>query len=179
MKVLITGTPGVGKSTVAKIVGKRLGYRVVDISSFAKENKEIILEYDKERDTYVVDVEKLRKKLKNEDNVIVEGHLSHFLDGDVVVVLRLHPKKLKERLKSRGYSEKKIKENVEAEALDVCLIESVERHKNVFEVDTTGKSIEEVSNEILEIIENFKKGKYLEKYKPGKISWLEEIFDEV
>ncbi len=177
MRILITGTPGVGKSTVAKIVGKELKYKVIDIGKFVENNRDLILEYDEERETNVVDIEKLKEKLKNENNVIIEGHLSHFLDGDVVIVLRLHPNELKKRLEKRGYNSKKVRENVEAEALDVCLIESVENHKNVFEIDTTGKSPKDVAEEVLEIIKTFKNGKPIEKYMPGKISWLEEFFN--
>ena len=48
---------------------------------------------------------------------------------------------LEMRLKSRGYSEEKIKENIEAEALDVILVEAFEWCKKVFEVNTTGKAL--------------------------------------
>ncbi len=175
MRILITGTPGVGKTTVSKILGEMLGFKVVSISEIVERDKELILGYDRKRQTYIVDIDKLREKLKNESNIIIEGHLSHFLDGDIVIVLRLHPEELRKRLESRGYSKGKVDENAEAEALDVCLIESVERHKNVFEVDTTGKSPKEVVECIIEILEKFKNGISLEKYKPGKINWLEEF----
>jgi adenylate kinase len=41
----------------------------------------------------------------------------------------------------RKYREKKIRENVEAEALDVCLIETVELHdpSHILELDTTAR----------------------------------------
>ena len=56
----------------------------------------------------------------------VEGHIAHLLPCDRIVVLRCRPDELKKRLAQRKYREKKIRENADAEALDVCLIETVE-----------------------------------------------------
>ena len=48
--------------------------------------------------------------------------------------------KLRKRLAQRKYPEKKIRENADAEALDVCLIETVEAFGplQILEIDTTG-----------------------------------------
>jgi len=64
-----------------------------------------------------------------------------------------------------------VKENLEAEALDVCLVEAVERYDEVYELDTTGRSPEETAAAVEEII----KGKG-GKYRPGKIDWAEGYF---
>ena len=57
-----------------------------------------------------------------------------------IVVLRCRPDELKKRLAQRKYREAKIRENADAEALDVCLIETVEEFdpSQIFELDTTG-----------------------------------------
>jgi len=52
------------------------------------------------------------------------------------------------RLEARGYSEEKIRENIEAEALDVILVEAFEWCEKVFEINTTEKSIEETGQDI-------------------------------
>jgi adenylate kinase len=44
---------------------------------------------------------------------IIDGHLSHHLPADAVVVLRCDPATLRERLSERGYSSAKVESNVE------------------------------------------------------------------
>ncbi len=173
MIVLLTGTPGTGKSTVAKILSERLGYRLIGLNEWINEAaREAIVGYDKSKDTKVIDIELVRKKIKGiKGNVIIEGHLSHLSGiGDIVVVLRAHPRVLRRRLK--GFSDSKRQENIEAEALDVCLIESIENNdaSKVFEVDTTDKQPDDVADAVIEIVEG--RG---DEYKPGKIDWSEEL----
>ena len=81
------------------------------------------------------------------------------------------------RLKTRGYSEEKIKENFEAEALDVILVEAFEWCKKVFEVNTTGKSIEDVGRDVEKITDHILSGNEEEipEYKPGSIDWIDLV----
>lgn len=167
--ILLTGTPGTGKSTVAKVFSSMTGFKLISINEEVEEYLHI------EEGSKVVDLNKLSKKIKRllEEDCIIEGHLAHLLGIDgVVVVLRTHPKELKRRLKEKGFSKKKLEENLEAEALDVCLIESVERYEGVYEIDTTGKEAEYVAGCITRILEG--EG---EEFSPGKITWLEEYID--
>lgn len=120
MKIIMTGTPGVGKSTLAKLLAKQMNIELISLSRFAKENKLV----DKNSE---VDIKKLSKKLsflKNKSNYILEGHLACEipLPADFVFVLRSNPKILSNRLKKRKYSKEKIEENVMSEILDYCLI---------------------------------------------------------
>ena len=172
MILIITGTPGTGKSTVAKLLSERHGFKLIDLNSFAAE---AAAGYDAERGSVEVDVEKLFEVVKPlaVGDVVIEGHLAHLLPfrDAVVVVLRCSPEVLRERLRRKGFAERKIRENLEAEALDVCLIESLELHENVYEVDTTELKPEEV----LACIERILAGRG-EEFKPGKIDWSEEFF---
>ena len=170
MNIFITGTPGTGKSTVAKILSEKINTRMISINTL----KEIYSGVDKERESKIVDIKKLVEKIEDmiEGDVIIEGHLSQLLPfGDLVIVLRTHPKELQKRLKEKGYRNKKIEENLEAEALDVCLIEALENHKNVYEIDTTGKTGEETASDITKILHG-----ETDEYKPGKFDWSEEFF---
>ena len=100
--------------------------------------------------------------------MVVEGVIAHFLDPkqiDFCIVLRASPKAIRRRLKRRKWESRKIEENVEAEMLDVCLIESLEMGHKVIEVDTTGKRAGEVVKEIIELL---KRGK--PRY--GVVSWM-------
>ena len=70
-----------------------------------------------------------------------------------IIVLRLNPNILQNRLLRRNYSEEKIHENLEAEALGVCSVEAYEHHgENVNEIDTTDSDVQEVLNLVLDVL---------------------------
>ena len=179
MLIALTGTPGTGKTSVSKIL-KENGFKVIDLNRVACK-KDFLLGRDEKRDSVIVDVEKfnehVNKNYSGKDFVFIEGHLSHLLKSvDKVIILRCHPDKLKKNLSKKGWKEEKIKENLEAEILDIILCETVEIHpeKNIFEIDSTSKSADSVASSIMEIIEN--KFKIIKKFNIGKIDWSEEIF---
>lgn len=86
--------------------------------------------------------------------LIVEGHLSHLCEGaDKMIVLRLNPSILRGRLEERNYTESKIQENLEAEALAVCSAEAYDIYgEKTNEIDVSDKSIEEIRDLILSIV---------------------------
>lgn len=177
MLASLTGTPGTGKSTVSNLLRKR-GYHVVDLNSIAIE-KGFTIGYDEKRKCYIIDEERLSKHLEKnlsgkEGITILEGHLSHLMKHlDIVIVLRCKPSELRKRLEEKGWREDKIRENVEAEALDIILCEAVSLHRNrVAEIDTTALSPTETANKVEEILAT----RNIESYRPGKIDWLEEVF---
>ncbi|OPX67260.1 MAG: putative kinase [Methanoregulaceae archaeon PtaB.Bin056] len=162
MMIGITGTPGTGKSTVAHELRAR-GHMVTALSSTTTP---YIVERDEERDTLVIDEESWAREFPRVEG-FVEGHLAHLLSCDLIVVLRCRPDVLAERLRARGYSEAKVRENVEAEALDVTLIETLEefRGDQVLEIDTTDRE----SGECARLIEEFSQGKIPPSF--GNIDW--------
>lgn len=181
MWVALTGTPGTGKSAVATDLQKQ-GYTIVRLHQLANENN-CIDGIDTKRNTQLIDVNKLNKSIQKHFNkdalIFFEGHLGHLLKTiDKVVILRCKPQELIKRLTKKKWSTTKIKENVDAETIDVILCEAVEHHlkENIFEIDTTKRSIEEVGA----IIKNLVKKKFrpTKKYIIGQIDWSEEIFKE-
>ncbi len=168
MRVALTGTPGTGKTSVAAVLRER-GYDVLDMTRFIKDNG-LREEYDAERDTYAVDVERLNDALSDMEDCIFEGHLAHFMDVDTVVVMRCHPDVLAQRLRDRGYSESKVRENVEAELLDVILCESVDSGIPTFAVDSSSDSPDGTAS----AVEDIMKGK-TDSYPPDGIGWAEEM----
>lgn len=158
----ITGVPGTGKSALAAELEKR-GYQVVRANDTTGA---YILERDDDRDSVVIDDERWADEFEPFDGII-EGHLVHLLPCDRIVVLRCRPDVLASRLEKRDYSEEKIRENAEAETIDLILIETLEIHDGgkVLEIDTTSRTI----GECADIIEDFIKGKIPSSY--GSIDW--------
>ncbi|HEY3421052.1 MAG TPA: adenylate kinase family protein [Methanomassiliicoccales archaeon] len=173
VKLALTGTPGTGKSTVAKILASR-GLKIIELGDLAKEKK-LLERFDRKGGTYEVDVKKLdlaAGEIGATGTTILVGHLSHLIASDLIIILRCRPSVLAERLRSRGYPERKVAENAEAEALDVILVESVETGREVYEIDTTIISPEETADAIMKILAGEK-----EKYAIGNIDWSEEALD--
>ncbi len=179
--IAISGTPGTGKTTLAEKLSEKLDFELFDLNQFIKE--ENIYEPDEEG-TKIVDRNDLQnsfEKILEEKNhdLVVDGLLSYLLSSnqvDHIVILRTNPNTLRKRLNRReDFSEEKIEENIESEALGAVTSESIERHgiENIFEINTTKKNPEEV-------LETLKKG--LEnkiQLKPGNIDWLEEYVKHI
>ncbi len=166
MRFALTGTPGTGKTTLAKILES--SYRVIYLKDFESAR----VGYDEKRDSYVVDLDYLSTEiLKISGNVVVEGHYAHEMPVDAAIVLRCHPDVLHKRLENRGYSKEKIRENVEAEAMGLITAEAIEilGRDSVFEVDTSSISVAQAVEQVKDILAG--NG---EKY-PVRINYMEEI----
>lgn len=180
MLVALSGTPGTGKSTVSALLRKE-GYYIIELNELAI-NQGFITGVDKERDSKVIDINKLNdyieKYYRKNSLIFIEGHTSHLLKAaDKVILLRCHPNKLKTRLEKKGWKKIKTNENIEAEIIDIILCETVELHSkdNIFEIDTTDKNVRAVFSSIIEIIiNNFKP---TNNYKIGRIDWSEMILN--
>lgn len=181
MLIGLTGTPGTGKTSVSKFLERKRHWKVIHLNDLIKE-EHLYTEVDEERDTVIADMELVRRLLaeiisgKENELIILESHLAHYI-ADIVIILRAYPPELKTRLKARGYSEEKIRENIEAEALDVILIEAFDWCKKVFEINTTGKRIDETGHDIETIIDHILSGseEELSEYKPGSIDWIDLV----
>lgn len=146
--IVITGTPGVGKKNIARLLAKKISAKILSLEK--------------------VDEKKIKDIIK-EENYIIASHLSHFLSPKIVdlcVVLRLNPIVLEKRLEKRKYSKKKISENIMAEILDVCLIEALEMGHKVHEINLTKMNPKDVVNEIIDVLNGKKKRKF------GRVKWL-------
>jgi adenylate kinase len=160
MKIIcVSGSPGTGKSTLSKKLSKSLDYGYLDINVLIKKEK-LSEGYDKENKCEIIDVKKLNKVLikiikDSKKSLIIDSHLSHYLSKKYVslcIVTTCDIKVLKDRLKKRGYSAKKIKDNLESEIFDSIVIEAKEKKHNLLIVNTTeGYKLKDIVNFIKDL----------------------------
>ena len=178
MYIALTGTPGTGKTAAANILASK-GFATMTVEELARKY-DAIAEVDEDLE---VDVEKLARAIERllakgpkdeqpKDIVILEGHLSHFLPCQMCIVLRCHPDIIRNRLEDRGYDPGKVKENSEAEAIDIILSESVEHCQSVFEIDASDLSPEKIADAIETIMNSGG-----DNYSPGKVDWSSVVMD--
>jgi adenylate kinase len=165
--ILITGTPCTGKTTTAKALTAILKAEYINLTNYAKTNK-LTLGEDEERKTIIINEGKMQTKLaetinvSNNLNIIVDGHYAAAVTPTNLVtkvfVLRRNPKELKIFMEKCGYLGTKMWENLSAEILDVSLIEAMEHQQGkVCELNVTGKTIEEITRDIIDVLDNGKK----------------------
>lgn len=175
-RVALTGVPGTGKSTIAAELVRR-GVAVVDLNEFARA-RGLLREKDVARGSFVVDMDELADALHaallqlDDDLVVIEGHFAHEMDVHAVVLLRCEPMVVYARLKERGWREEKVRENVEAEALDVLAQDVIDSGVPAVELDVTGMSVEEAASAVSRFAERSPKA--LKGRRVGSAAWRVE-----
>ncbi|MEM2856000.1 MAG: AAA family ATPase [Candidatus Nitrosocaldaceae archaeon] len=154
--IIVTGTPGVGKHTIAKILAKRLKLGLLDVNEIAFKYDAVI---DKEDDTAIIDVEKVRERIKEFDsNYIIVGHLAPYVvdDIDYAIVLRRSPYELEKIYSIRGYNDRKSRDNLASEILGIIAYDCIVRFgiEKIIEIDCTASNIDDIVEEIIRCINN-------------------------
>jgi adenylate kinase len=170
LRIAITGTPGVGKHTIAKMISEYFGIKLFDLTLISKEEGL----FEENNGIIEVDTDKLAKKISDiisNDGIIV-GHLAPYVlqksQIDKIIILRRNPNKLVSIFHQRGYSKEKIQENIESEILGVISYDVFQKfNEKATQVEIRDTSIEENFNTIIKAIEqeNFF----------DKVDWLEEV----
>jgi len=177
--LLITGAPGTGKSTVAKMLAQKTGDELIDINKLA-EVLDLYSGTDEDDGSKVVRLQELERELSStikseKPGVVVEGHLGCEVKLPVqkVIVLRCDPKVLRQRLSARNYPAEKVASNALSEALDYCTVLSEKNYgkRKVWEIDTTRRTPIEVAS----LCEKILTGK---KMKKESVSFPEALMRE-
>jgi len=183
VKLLITGVPSTGKTTLARAWCEKSGFPALSLNDLVEEKK-LFSEIDETDMAKVVRLGALLREAnawlsRQAASCIVEGHLGCEikLKVDRVAVLRLHPQELEARLRLRGYVPGKIYANKMSELLDYCTIRSLKNYpkSRVYEIDLTGRLSPEQSFEDLGNI--FAGTSAAAKLRP-RVDWSSLLFEE-
>ena len=170
--IAITGTPGVGKTTIVELLSDA-NFTILSVKDLAKQYG-CEGDFDEATQSIDIDIHKLAEQFEADSKVdtIVDGHLSHLLDVDAVIILRCKPSLLRERLTKRGYSEQKITANVEWEMIAGTWSEIIEFELDqpILELDTTNCEPEEIFAAITQWINDG----YSHDSTHPRIDWLAE-----
>jgi adenylate kinase len=165
--ILVTGTPCVGKTAVAHLLASKLNALYLNLTELAiREN--LVSGKDEERDSIIVDENRMQREIRKiigdceQNDIVVDGHYAVTVVPKKFVtrvfVLRRDPVELRKLMEQRGFSGRKLWENLASEILDVCLVDALNVHGEgkVCELDVTGKSVEQVVSGILDVLSGHK-----------------------
>ncbi|KAF9240912.1 AAA domain-containing protein [Melanogaster broomeanus] len=153
--IIITGTPGTGKSTHAELLVKEspVTLKHINVGEMVKD-RGLHDGYDAEWQSYTVNEDKLLDELESlvsEGGIILDWHTCDIFPerwADLVVVLRCNHTLLWERLENRGYSLKKIQENNQAEIMGVIAEEARESYQPQLIVELESESMEDLQGNV-------------------------------
>ena len=181
--ILLTGTPCVGKTSVARMLTSKLNALYVNLTELAMQ-KNLVSGKDEKRRSIIIDEKRMKHEIEmlvensGKEDIIVDGHYAVNVVPKRLVtyvfVLRRNPVELRKFMEQCGFSGDKLWENLASEILDVCLVDalSVFDEEKVCELDITGKSLGEAVEEILNVLIGHKRC-YV-----GIVDWIGKLESE-
>jgi len=157
--IVITGTPGTGKSTHAELLvsSSPVPLQHINVGQLVKE-KSLHNGYDEEWQSYIVDEDKVVDELEpliERGGLILDWHTCDAFPerwADLVVVLRCNHTLLWERLEKRNYPLKKIQENNESEIMQTVLEEARESYAAEIIVELESENVEQMEQNVARIV---------------------------
>ncbi|XP_065867357.1 adenylate kinase isoenzyme 6 homolog [Euphorbia lathyris] len=151
--ILITGTPGTGKTTTSLALAEATQLRHINIGDLVRE-KNLHDGWDEQFESHVINEDLVCDELEDimqEGGNIVDYHGCDFFPErwfDRVVVLQTETSFLYDRLSKRDYSQKKISNNVECEIFQILLEEAKDSYSEDIVVALRSDSIEDISRNV-------------------------------
>ncbi len=174
----MTGTPGVGKTTIALELSRIYGAALIKLDELITPT----LKWDPELQTYIITNEDYARRLIMErlssihSQYVIDTIAVNLIDPSLVdwcIVLRLEPTQLMRRLIARGWRYCKIVENVLAEVVGSSLTMAINTfgEDKIIEVDTTNKDVESI---VKYIVDKLREGRPI----IGVVDWLNTVDTE-
>eukprot|EP00527_Entomoneis_sp_CCMP2396_P003347 CAMPEP_0198147478 /NCGR_PEP_ID=MMETSP1443-20131203/35965_1 /TAXON_ID=186043 /ORGANISM="Entomoneis sp., Strain CCMP2396" /LENGTH=176 /DNA_ID=CAMNT_0043811833 /DNA_START=196 /DNA_END=723 /DNA_ORIENTATION=+ len=156
--ILVTGTPGTGKTTTASLLAEKLGMKHLCVGDIIKEHN-CTEGRDESLETNILDEDKLLDLMEpmmqeaEEEGVgcVVDFHVCDIFPErwfDLVLVLRARTEVLYDRLTTRGYAEHKRSENMESEIMQVILDEARESYDTNIVHEAPSNTLEEMESNV-------------------------------
>ncbi|GAV62083.1 AAA_18 domain-containing protein [Cephalotus follicularis] len=151
--ILVTGTPGTGKTTTSSALAEATHLRHLNIGDLVKE-KNLHDGWDNHLRCHVVNEDLVCDELEDmmeEGGNIVDYHGCDFFPErwfDRVIVLQTENSVLYDRLSKRGYTGDKLTNNIECEIFQVLLEEAKESYPEETVVALKSDTIEDISRNV-------------------------------
>ncbi|KAK3325642.1 AAA domain-containing protein [Apodospora peruviana] len=153
--MVITGTPGVGKTTHCELVAERTGLKHLSVNEIVKD-RECHEGWDDEYQSWIVDEDKLLDAMEDmqvstKGGFIIDWHACDLFPKswvDLVVVLRVDSATLYDRLTERKYPEVKLQENIDSEIMEVLLQEARESYDEEIVVELRSNTADEMDGNV-------------------------------
>ncbi|RWR74822.1 adenylate kinase isoenzyme 6 [Cinnamomum micranthum f. kanehirae] len=156
--ILVTGTPGTGKTTTCSLVAEATELRHINVSELVKQ-KNLHDGWDDEFHCHVINEDLVCDELEDimeEGGNIVDYHGCDFFPErwfDRVVVLQTDNSVLYDRLASRGYMGPKLTNNIECEIFQVLLEEAKTSYPEDIVMALQSDCVDDISRNVTTMVE--------------------------
>ncbi|RZC77334.1 hypothetical protein C5167_001494 [Papaver somniferum] len=151
--ILVTGTPGTGKTTTSSQLSEATEFRHINIGDLVKE-KNLHDGWDDELECHIINEDLVCDELEDimeQGGNIVDYHGCDFFPErwfDRVVVLQTDNSVLYDRLSSRGYDGSKLTNNIECEIFQVLLEEARSSYPEDIVVPLASNCVDDISKNV-------------------------------
>lgn len=157
--ILITGTPGTGKTTLARLLEDQLSqeypgkFTLISLSKMIVDQM-LFKNWNKDFDVPEFDEDMVCDALEpsiQQGGLIIDFHSCAFFPRDwfnLIILLRATNTNIYDRLTERGFPEKKITENIEAEIFNVVHEEAYESYDPSIIISQNSNTVDEMQGNL-------------------------------